>query len=174
VAVSVGLWDPKFPRNVGTAVRALSCFGHKNLWVDGDRVKLEPAYKKGAYRLPREERMRGGNAINVQKTGRLIDAEPSLTPVAVELVPGAEMLPYFEHPENALYIFGPEDGSLSAGILSACHRFVQVPMLHCANLASTIYLTLYDRHCKEVLAGRAAPLTLKPENWAEESPEVLA
>jgi tRNA(Leu) C34 or U34 (ribose-2'-O)-methylase TrmL len=84
------------------------------------------------------------------------------------------MLPYFEHPENALYIFGPEDGSLSAGILSACHRFVQVPMLHCANLASTIYLTLYDRHCKEVLAGRAAPLTLKPENWAEESPEVLA
>jgi hypothetical protein len=51
---------------------------------------------------------------------------------------------------------------------------VQVPMLHCANLASTIYLTLYDRHCKEVLAGRAAPLTLKPENWAEESPEVLA
>jgi hypothetical protein len=33
-----------------------------------------------------------------------------VTPVAVELRPDAESLVTFEHPEEALYVFGPEDG----------------------------------------------------------------
>jgi hypothetical protein len=33
-------------------------------------------------------------------------------PVAVELVEGARPLPEYTHPDRALYIFGPEDGSL--------------------------------------------------------------
>ena len=37
-------------------------------------------------------------------------------PVAVELVPGAEDITWFEHPENAAYVFGPEDGTLDVGI----------------------------------------------------------
>lgn len=173
MTAAVTLWNPKYPRNVGTAVRAMSCFGHKDLYIVGDRVPLEPVYKKGAYRLPREERMRGGNAINVQKVAQPTRERPELTPVAVEITPGAELLPFFEHPENALYIFGPEDGDLHPGIMSACHRFLTVPMLHCANLASAIYMVLYDRHMKEVLAG-ATPLSVRDEMFTEEEEEVLA
>ena len=120
------LTDPKFPHNVGQAVRAGSCFGVDKVWMTGNRVALEGDGKK--YRLPREERMRG-EYVPVEKVeGKIIDQAISegFTPVAVELVSGAEMLPYFIHPENPLYIFGPEDGSLDSGILSACHRFVQL------------------------------------------------
>jgi hypothetical protein len=81
----------------------------------------------------------------------------------VELVPGAELLPFFEHPENALYIFGPEDGSVPTGVMSAAHRFVALPMLHCSNLSSTVYMILADRHHKRVLAGLEEPLRLAPE-----------
>jgi hypothetical protein len=56
LAPAVGLVDPKFPHNVGAAVRAASCYGIRQVWFSGDRVRLDAS--KG-YRLPREERMRG-------------------------------------------------------------------------------------------------------------------
>ena len=34
------LVDPKFPHNVGAAVRAASCYGVGQVWFTGDRVQL--------------------------------------------------------------------------------------------------------------------------------------
>jgi hypothetical protein len=51
---AVGLVDPKFPHNVGAAVRAASCYGVGQVWFSGDRVRLDASRR---YRLPREERM---------------------------------------------------------------------------------------------------------------------
>lgn len=34
-----------------------------------------------------------------------------VTPVAVELIEGARLLPEYTYPDRAIYIFGPEDGS---------------------------------------------------------------
>ena len=31
--------DPKFPHNVGAAVRAVSCYGPGQVWFTGDRVQ---------------------------------------------------------------------------------------------------------------------------------------
>lgn len=145
------LYDPKYPHNVGQTMRAASCYGIKKIYIWGDRVALEGDGKK--YRLPREERMRGIYDVELIKTNKPFDAEPALFPVAMELTPGSQMLPYFNHPANAFYVFGPEDGSLPASVLRHCHYFVQIPMFHCANLASSVYITLYDAHCKDVLAG---------------------
>jgi hypothetical protein len=39
-------------------------------------------------------------------------------PVAVELRRNAEPFIEFEHPERALYVFGPEDGSLGRAVLA--------------------------------------------------------
>ena len=47
--------DPKFPHNVGAAVRAASCYGVRQVWFSGDRERLDGAKRQ---RLPREERMR--------------------------------------------------------------------------------------------------------------------
>jgi hypothetical protein len=52
--------------------------------------------------------------------------------VAVELRRNAESLIDFVHPEHALYVFGPEDGSLGRATLAQCHRFLVIPTRHCA------------------------------------------
>lgn len=70
------------------------------------------------------------------------------TPVAIELLPGSECLLDFQHPENAVYVFGPEDGSIDQVSRRFCHRFVTIPTKHCTNLAAAVYLILYDRMIK--------------------------
>ena len=106
IAPAVALVDPKFPHNVGAAVRAASCYGVRQVWFSGDRVRLDGA--KGQ-RLPREERMRGYKEVEVRHADQFFDAFEDAVPVAVELRRNAESLIDFVHPEHALYVFGPED-----------------------------------------------------------------
>jgi len=150
-APAIALVDPKYPHNVGAAVRAASCFGIGQVWFSGNRVSLTP--HKG-YRLPREERMKGYKDVELRQCDKFFDQfEREVTPVAVELRPGAEMLHEFEHPENPLYVFGPEDGSLTKVETRHCHRFLVIPTRHCTNLAAATYLILYDRLVKRHNAG---------------------
>ena len=68
--------------------------------------------------------------------------------VCVELIEGATALPSFEHPQNALYIFGPEDSSLSQSLVDRAHHVVYVPTVGCMNLAASVNVVLYDRQSK--------------------------
>jgi len=146
VTPAVALVNPRFPHNVGAAVRAASCFGASQVWFSGDRVKMALDQKK---RLPREERMKGFADVELRHFDPFFDQfESDVVPVAVELRPNSEPLPLFEHPEKALYVFGPEDGSLGSVYLRHCHRFVVIPTRHCVNLAAAVYLVLYDRATK--------------------------
>jgi tRNA(Leu) C34 or U34 (ribose-2'-O)-methylase TrmL len=156
--MTIVLCDPKYPHNVGAVVRAASCFGVPEVLVTGTRVELEG---RDGYRLPREERMRGRYRVDIRHSIRPIDdLAPGVTPVAVELVPGAENMLWFEHPDSAAYVFGPEDGTLDRAIRRLCHRVVALPTQHCTNLSAAVYLTLYDRHSKRVHAGAEPPLSL--------------
>ena len=154
---AVLLIDPKYPFNVGGALRACAAFGAESLEWTGDRVHTE-----GVPRLPREERLRGYKDVRVQRLDRPgVEAiarhrEPPepFTPVAVEFRNNSERPPEFLHPERALYVFGPEDGLLSGAVLAQCHRFVIVPTMHCLNLAATVNLVLYDRMAKQASAQK--------------------
>lgn len=159
--MTIVLTDPKFAHNVGQVVRAASCFGVDEILMTGHRVELEG---RPGYRLPREERMRSRYPVQVRPVTRPIDElAPGVVPVAVELVAGAEDMIWFEHPARAAYVFGPEDGHLDASIRRLCHRHVFLPMASCANLASAVWMTLYDRHAKAVRAGLEPSLRLVPE-----------
>ncbi len=52
-------------------------------------------------------------------------------PVAVEVRERAEPLTTFNHPEQALYVLGAEDGGLHEATVRRCHRFVINPSDHC-------------------------------------------
>jgi tRNA(Leu) C34 or U34 (ribose-2'-O)-methylase TrmL len=150
--------DPKYPQNVGAVVRAASCYGVSDVLMTGNRVGLEG---HDGYRLPREERMRGRYKVDLRRSARPFDELPEgMVPVAVELVPGSEDITWFEHPESAAYVFGPEDGTLNVALRRLCHRVVHLPMQHCANLSAVVYMTLFDRHSKRVRAGLEPPFTL--------------
>lgn len=147
--------NPKYPHNVGAAVRACSCFNSNLIIFTGNRVSLEPDKEKGKYRLPREERMKGYKHVQLINDNYPFNRFSSnVTPVAVEVRHNAELLPNFIHPENPVYVFGPEDGSIPQIYLKHCQRFLYIPSPFCLNLAAAIYVVLYDRMAK-LMKGEA-------------------
>lgn len=141
---AIALLDPKYRRNLGEAIRAASCFGLKQVWYTGNRIEIAPGE-----RLPREERMKGYAEVDLIQYDYFFEQFPKdVVPVAVEIMPGAELLPQFEHPEKALYVFGSEDKGIPSHIKKLCHKFVTIPTRHPLNLYTSIAITLYDRQCK--------------------------
>lgn len=151
MGADVLLIDPKYPHNVGGAYRAAACFGARSLYVVGDRVPLQP---HAGYRLPREERLRSyRDEVALESVDSLADISTGAVPIAVEVSPSAEQLHHFDHPEDAIYVFGPEDGSIPKGWRTVCQRFVVIPSYHCLNLAGAVYTVLYDRVAKRRVGG---------------------
>lgn len=150
VAPAIALINPKYSRNVGSTLRLASCYGFRQVWYTGDRIKLD-----GTQRLPREERMKGYKEVDLIQYDRVFDQfARGIVPVAVEVRENSEPLTTFEHPEHALYVFGPEDGSIPSVMLQHCHRFVVIPTRHCLNLATAVATILYDRMYKRHLQGK--------------------
>jgi tRNA(Leu) C34 or U34 (ribose-2'-O)-methylase TrmL len=154
------LINPRFSHNVGMVVRLAACYGFKQVWFTGDRVRYELERKK---RLPREERMKGWKEVEMVQFDRPLEQFPSdVVPVAVEVRANSERLHEFEHPKNAVYVFGPEDGSIPSPILRMCHRFVVIPTMnhYCLNLATATATVLYDRAVKlgEIPDSDAEPI----------------
>lgn len=146
------LVDPKYVHNVAAAIRAASCFDVTRLVWTGSRIDLSPLE-----RLPREERMKGYKDVvwthdKQDKPFRFFSRD--VTPVCVELLENSEPLTTFEHPEDAVYVFGPEDGGVPQVIRRLCHRFVHIQSNHCLNLAAAINVVLHDRRAKLQLSGK--------------------
>jgi len=151
VAPAIALVDPRYPQNVGMVVRLASCYGMRQVWFSGARVSLNPA---AGERLPREERMKGYKDVEMIHYECFFDQfRTDTVPVAVEVRADSEPLHSFEHPANALYVFGPEDGSIPKSLLGHCHRFVVIPTRHCLNLATAVATVLWDREYKRWLNG---------------------
>jgi tRNA(Leu) C34 or U34 (ribose-2'-O)-methylase TrmL len=147
VAPALLLVNPRFAHNVGMCVRLASCFGMQQVWYTGDRVRME-IERRG--KLPREERMKGYKEVEIIQYDRPMDQFEGCTPVAVEVNPNSERLQDFVHPKNAVYVFGPEDGSIPSTIMRHCHRFVIIPTRnrYCMNLATATATILWDRAMK--------------------------
>ena len=145
--LAIALIDPKYPHNVGGALRAASCYGATHLFYTGQRMADQV---QALSRLPREERMKGYRDVEWRGEDEFLSLlAKDVTPVAVEFRRNAESLFDFVHPRKAVYIFGPEDGGIDGATLARCHRFVVVPTYHCMNLASAVNVVLYDRAAKE-------------------------
>jgi len=164
---AIVMFDPWNPFNVGAAVRAASCFSVSQVWVTGRRC-AEQVWN--AKRIPREERMKGFKDVDIILEDDPLTYFPGAVPVAVALLPNSENLLAFEHPEKAVYVFGPEDGSIPYPVRGLCHRRIFIPTRHCTNLGAAIYLVLYDRLLKRYMSGAVESLPIgdvlaEPRGW---------
>lgn len=138
---AIALVEPKTPANVGGAMRAAGCYGASLVVLGGKRPER-------LAKLP-ADMMRTWKHVPHLIVGDVFDALPlGCVPIAVDLLDGAQSLVDFKHPERALYIFGPEDGTLRPDVVSRCVYKVFVPTVHCMNLAATVNVVLYDRLAK--------------------------
>ncbi|SUP39645.1 RRNA methylase [Vibrio owensii] len=137
----IGLYNPKSPTNVGAVLRAAGCYDAAQVRYNGTRYSRAVKFQT--------------DTQNSQERIQLVEMEDLTANVAddveivcVELVVGATALPHFTHPENAIYMFGPEDGSLPQEMVDKAHHVVYVPTHGCMNLAATVNVVLYDRMAK--------------------------
>ncbi|AWB58356.1 MULTISPECIES: RNA methyltransferase [unclassified Colwellia] len=139
--VVIGLTDPKSPTNVGAVMRAAGCYQADEVRYTGVRyaraAKFHTDTKDALKNIPL-------NAVD----SLIHDIPSDLRIVCVDLVEGAIPLPEFEHPEKALYIFGPEDGTIAQEVINVADAVVYVPTIGCMNLAASVNVLLYDRLAK--------------------------
>ena len=90
-----------------------------------------------------------GQSIPLMETMSIVDAVPlNMKLVCVEFAENATALTGYQHPQNAFYIFGPEDGTISQEIIDRADAVVYVPTIGCMNLSATVNVVLYDRLTK--------------------------
>lgn len=143
--VTVGLVNPKDATNVGSVLRALGCFAADSVLYTGTRYDYAAKHQTDTKNV-------GAQGDRLRKIDCWSSALASLPEgtrmVCVELVVGATPLTEYEHPEHALYVFGPEDASITAELVRAAHDVVYIPTVGCLNLAATVNVVLYDRLLK--------------------------
>lgn len=137
----IGLVNPKSPANVGMVMRAAGCYEAATVFYSG--VRFDRAQKFST------DTKNASKKIALIGVESLLDKIPdNATLVAIELIEGATPLMDFVHPDNAYYIFGPEDGSIKKELLDHCQHVVYIPTIGCMNLAATVHVVLYDRMAK--------------------------
>jgi len=139
--VIIGLSNPKSPSNVGSVMRAAGCYQVDEVFYTGQRYERAMQFNTDTKAA----------VLNIPLSG--VDALESAIPegmrvVCVELVEGATPLPEYQHSQQAFYIFGPEDGTLSQALIDRADDVVYIPTIGCMNLAATVNVLLYDRLAK--------------------------
>ena len=149
--VLIGLSNPKSPTNVGAILRAAGCFNANAVRYTGTRHDRAAQFNTDTQKV--------NQRIPATRVESLLEPLPAGTQiVCIELVEGAVALPEFVHPPRALYVFGPEDGTLDQALINRADAVVYIPTQGCLNLAATVNIVLYDRLCKDPQYARGDEL----------------
>ena len=108
--VHIGLVNPKSPVNVGAVLRDAGCYQADSVRYTGERFGRAARYQTDTKNIKSKMPLQHVDCL-------LQDLPPAVKVVCVEFAEGAQALPGFVHPAHALYIFGPEDGSISQSII---------------------------------------------------------
>lgn len=156
--VFIALVDPKSPANVGAVMRAAGCYGADQVRYSGTRFERAARYQTDTKDML--------SKIPLLREDDLLSGLPAdMKIVCVELAEGASPLPQFVHPQQAIYVFGPEDGSLPQALIDQADHVVYVPTVTCMNLAASVNVVLYDRLAK-------APLHLDGDEFIRSSRDI--
>jgi tRNA G18 (ribose-2'-O)-methylase SpoU len=137
--VGIGIYNGKRTHNFGALIRTARVFGADFVFTVGTRNPQEQS-SIGAelslplFHFPTVEGFIGSIPVNARL-------------VCVELAPGALDIRTYQHPVRAVYLLGPEDGTLPDSILRA-HDTVILPGAYPLNVAMAATVVLYDRVAK--------------------------
>lgn len=147
----IGLCMPKCAANVGSVLRAMTCFDAAFLAIGGQRdgFRFEPCCTDTCKTHRHKPVFRYESPVEMTTIGRPYSTQL----VVVEIVDSAKPLHKFSHPEQALYVFGPEDGSVPRVITESAQHVVSIPSMQCLNLAMAVNVVLYDRYQKGLRLG---------------------
>ena len=131
----IALYNPKTPMNIGTVFRNCMCLNSDFVCIIGSR------YKK--FKNQASDTTNTWKHKPVYEYGGLDDFYKHIPHdcqlVAVEV--DGQSIKDFNHPERAIYLFGPEDGSLPK---IDCKR-IKIETSFCLNLAVATGIVLFDR-----------------------------
>lgn len=138
---AIGIEHSKVSANVGTLMRSAVCFGASYVFVIGARYPRQCSDTVKSWRhVPLFE------YADIEDFN---DHRPIDVPlIGVELADGAKPLETFAHPDRAIYLLGPEDGSLSLKAQGFCQSLVKFNSRFCLNVAAAGSVVLYDRTAK--------------------------
>ena len=137
----IGLSNPKNPTNVGAVMRAAGCFRVDAVFYTGERYVRAARFNTDTKSVTDTIPLTGVDSL-------LEDVPAELKVICVEFAEDAIPLPEFKHPDNAIYIFGPEDGTLQQDLIDRADAIVYVPSIGSLNLAAVVNVVLYDRMAK--------------------------
>ncbi len=149
--VKIGLVNPKSPTNVGGVMRAAGCYQADEVRYTGKRYALAAFHRGEQYNTDTKRVSRNIPLVGVECLLEGLDEETHV--ICVDLVEGAIPLPQFQHPKKAIYLFGPEDGTIDQALVDRADAVVYVPTIGCMNLASSVNVLLYDRLAKSDIQG---------------------
>ena len=139
--VTLALTDPKSPSNVGAVMRAAGCYQVDSVIYSGVRYSRAAKFHTDTQSASKKIPLNGVESlVNSLPEGSKL--------ICVDLVEGAFPLPAFIHPKDAMYVFGPEDGTISQEVIDKADAVVYIPTKGCMNLAATVNVLLYDRLAK--------------------------
>lgn len=139
----IGLTNPKSPTNVGAVMRAAGCYQANEVKYTGQSYDRAAKFSTDTKSMSQTIPLTGVDSL-------LDGLDDDIEIVCVELAEGATPLPLFQHPNKAIYIFGPEDGSIDQEIADRAQHVVYVPTVGCMNLAASVNVLLYERLAKTI------------------------
>jgi tRNA G18 (ribose-2'-O)-methylase SpoU len=140
----IGIERSKTEANVGTLWRSAFALGASFVFTIGRRYPRQASDTTATWRhIPLLE------YADVADLHQHIPYDCQI--VGVEITDEARPLETFAHPQRAIYLLGPEDGSLSRDALDICQHVVQFRSAYCLNVAAAGTVVMYDRATK----GRA-------------------
>ncbi len=137
--VGIGIFNVKRTYNFGALIRAARVFGADFAFSVGTRNPQEQSSVRAELTLPLFHfTSLEGFVTSIPVNARL---------VCVELAAGASEIRTYVHPPRAVYLLGPEDGTLPESILRM-HDTVILPGAYPMNVAMAATVVLYDRAMK--------------------------
>ncbi len=160
--VTIALTNPKTPTNVGAVMRAAGCYQADQIIYNGNRFAQAAKYHKNTLATDTFNMQEKIPLLQVESFINIKDSLGSIPSsakiICVDLVEGATPLPHFIHPEQAVYIFGPEDSSVKQDVIDIADDVVYIPTIGCMNLAATVNVLLYDRLAKSLTSQKDSML----------------